>query len=294
MADPLATVLTHITNLVSFRSSLRLLVIAGSIILCWIYIEPHLNPLKIPKELSITLITIIGFSIGALISAFCFGITDFSIKHLNKIIHNREKTKETLKKNEEIEADNNKKRRLLESSFSEYSYNATNILLQLNNKDTAIRLEDSTLSEHNKSFAGLIDGEIIHVLHKIDKSTFFCTINPIYKETIKNLFIIKHKNEVDNLVDEDNTAIKKLIDIFKNDSEKEEYVFNIDNDIMEDRYNFKPVIQHEFYVKGDFFENCNIQFYITEHHYPHLVEKLGGKVRNYILGHYISRRPSVN
>ncbi|MFU0909820.1 hypothetical protein [Kluyvera intermedia] len=109
MADPLATVLTHITNLVSFRSSLRLLVIACSIILCWIYIEPHLNLLKIPKEVSITLITIIGFSIGALISACCFGITDFSIKHFNKIIHNREKTKETIKKNEDIEADNNKK-----------------------------------------------------------------------------------------------------------------------------------------------------------------------------------------
>ncbi|MFU0909821.1 hypothetical protein [Kluyvera intermedia] len=95
-------------------------------------------------------------------------------------------------------------------------------------------------------------------------------------------------------MDGDNTAIKKLIDIFKNDSEKEKYVFELDDDILEDRYNFKPVIQHEIYVRGEFFENCNIQFYITDHHYPHLAEKLGGKVRDYILGHYTNRRPTVN
>lgn len=86
MADPLATVLTQLTNLVSFRSSLRLLIIAGSIICGWTFIKPELSPLNLPSELLPTLIIVIGFSLGALLSSILFSGFDLIINVLKKTL----------------------------------------------------------------------------------------------------------------------------------------------------------------------------------------------------------------
>ncbi|PHP93139.1 hypothetical protein CBF17_013880, partial [Pantoea agglomerans] len=81
MADPFSTIIGQLANLVSFKSALRLLVIAGSIITCWAWIQPRLITLQIPAELLSTVIVVIGFSLGALVTSIAFSIFD-SINNL--------------------------------------------------------------------------------------------------------------------------------------------------------------------------------------------------------------------
>ncbi|EKM0375499.1 hypothetical protein SMY29_001592 [Cronobacter sakazakii] len=290
MADPLSTVLTHITNLVSFRASFRLLIIAGSIICCWIYIEPALTPLKIPSELAVTLITIIGFSIGALIAALFFGATDSLVKLITSRLNAIKERKEAEKEREAQEESNNKKIKLLINSFEEYSHYAKDILLSLTVKDCAIRLKAAPYHDYNKSFEGLLDGKIVLPLKRIDKTTTYCTINPLYKETIIELFEAKHKEEVESLFNGEFNGFEMLLAKFQEQSKPEDHIFRIENSIYENRYCYTPAIRFETYDDGEFLDNCNIQFYITDHHYPFVFEKLGGEIRHFIYGRHKPKR----
>lgn len=290
MSDPLSTVLSHLTNLVSFRSSLRLLMIAGSIIGCWVLVEPRLNQFKIPNELAITLITIIGFSLGALLSSILFGIVDLIIRLTKEKLDTRQKNLALDKKEEENKINNLKKIQLLKTSFNDYSHFAKNILLKLKDNDCTIQLERSTDAEHNKAFLGLLEGEIILPLHRLDKTTTLCTINPIYKNAISDLFEEKHRKEVENLLDLNPDGLKMLLKKLHNKSYKEDYIFNIVYVIYQNRYNYTPVIKHELFEEGDYIDNCNIHFYISEHHYPYLSKILGVNIRDYILGNFNEER----
>lgn len=188
MADPLATVLSHLTNLVSFRSSLRLLIIAGSIIFCWVFIAPMLPPFKLPSELSLGLITVIGFSFGALTSSILFNSVDFIYSFTKNRIQLRKNKLDLQKQAAEKEISERKKLDLFKSSFNDYSFQAKNIMLKLNKSDCTIALESYSESEHNKAFMGLLESKIILPLHRLDKKTTFCTINPLYKNVINQLF----------------------------------------------------------------------------------------------------------
>lgn len=290
MADPLATVLSHLTNLVSFRSSLRLLIIAGSIICCWVFIAPMLTPFKLPSELSLGLITVIGFSIGALTSSILFNSVDFIYSFTKKRIQLRKNKLDLQKQAAEKEISDRKKLDLFKSSFNDYSSQAKNIMLKLNKSDCTIALEPYSDSEHNKAFMGLLESNIILPLHRLDKKTTFCTINPLYKNVINQLFEFKHRKEVDELFDFNPDGLKMLMKNFQDHTFDEEHIFNIPFASYQNRYNYQPVIKNEIYELGDFIDNCNIQFYIDEHHYPYVHEKLGAEIRSYVLGNFNEER----
>ncbi|EKI30960.1 hypothetical protein, partial [Escherichia coli] len=243
MTDPLSTVLSHLTNLVSFRSSLRLLIIAGSIIGCWVLVEPKLGQFKIPNELSITLITIIGFSLGALLSSILFGIVDLFIRFTKEKLIVRQNKLALDKKEEEKRRNDLKKIQLLKISFNDYSHFAKAILLKLKDNDCTIQLERSTDDEHNKAFLGLLDGEIVLPLHRLDKTTTLCTINPIYRNILTDLFEQKHRKEVEDLLSSNPDGLDILLSKFKNKTYKEEHIFNIPYVIFQNRYNYTPVIK---------------------------------------------------
>lgn len=286
MADPLATVLTHLTNLVSFRSSLRLLIIAGSIICSWIFIGPMLNPFNLPSELSLGLITAIGFSIGALTASILFNLLDLIYNFTKKQLQIRKDKLELQKQEEEKEISERKKIDLFKSSFNDYSHQAQNIMLKLKDNDCTIGLESYHESLHNKAFRGLLESKIVLPLHRIDKETTFCTINPAYKEAVNQLFALKHQKEVDELFHSTLDGLKMLMEYFQDFKLEEEHIFNIPLVIYQDRYNYLPVIQNETYEFDDFIPNCNIQFYISEHHYPYVREKVGAEIRSFILGNF--------
>ena len=290
MADPLATVLSHLTNLVSFRSSLRLLIIAGSIILCWVFIAPTLTPFNLPSELSLGLITVIGFSMGALTSSILFNSLDLAFNFTKKRIQNRKNKLELQKQEKEKEINTHRKIELLKSSFNDYSYKAHNIMLKLKDNDCTIALEAYHESEHNKAFMGLLESKIVIPLHRLDEKTTFCTINPIYKEVVTKLFELKHRKEVDSLFDFNPDGLKMLMKKFQKVTFDEEHIFNIPLVIYQNRYNYAPVIKYETYEVDEFIDNCNIQFYITEHHYPYICEKVGVEIRSYILGQFNEER----
>ena len=186
MADPIATVLSHLTNLVTFRSSLRLLIIAGSIICCWVFIEPKLSPFKLPNELSLTLITVIGFSFGALLSATLFNTLDLVIKFATKKIDLRNKQREI----------QHKKVELFKKSFNDYSLDAKEILLKLKDNDCTIESGTTVGEAHNNALLGLLENKIILPQHRLDKRHTYCTINPLYKDAIIQAFDEKHRKEV--------------------------------------------------------------------------------------------------
>lgn len=286
MADPLATVLTHLTNLVSFKSSLRLLIIAASIICSWVFIEPSLSPFNLPSELSLTLITVIGFSLGALASSILFSSLGLVINYTKSNVSARKNKLEL--QNQAIKKENADRRKieLIRSSFDDYSYSARNILLKLKDNDCTIALDSYRDSEHNQAFLGLLESKIVLPEHRLDKNTTFCTINPLYKKVIKQLFEEKHRKDVEALFDLNPEGFKGLIKKFQNLTYKEEHIFNIAYFMYNNRYNYTPVIKHELYELGEFIDNCNIQFYIPEHYYPFVCEKMGAEIRSYVLGKY--------
>lgn len=286
MADPISTVLSHLTNLVTFRSSLRLLIIAGSIICCWVFIEPKLSPFKLPNELSLTLITVIGFSFGALLYATLFNILDLAVKIAIKKIKSRKEQLEIQKEEEAKIANDFQKVELFKNSFNDYSRDAKEILLKLKDNDCTIESGTTIGEAHNNAFLGLLESKIILPQHRLDKRHTFCTINPLYKNVINQLFDEKHQKEVDEVFSLESNELNMLLKKFKNKTFEENHVFNIVYNIYQDRYNYMPIIKHEFYHEGDFIENCNIQFYISEPHYPFICEKVGTEVRGYILGNY--------
>ncbi|KHS71858.1 hypothetical protein RC77_01765 [Pectobacterium brasiliense] len=293
MADPLSTALTHLTNLVSFKSSLRLLIIAGSIICCWVFIEPKLSPLKIPNELSLTLITIIGFSLGALISSILFGTFDLSKELINKKFDTIKKKAELQKKEEIKHANHIKKTDHLKGSFDDYSDYAKSILLKLKDNDCVIAMEDTTLHGHNKAFLGLLDGEIVLPLHQLDKTTTLCTINPLYKKCLNELFERKHRSEVEHLFNTNPNGFELLLEQFKDNTNSDDFIFNIASLCYENRYKYSPVINYNLSYEGDYIESCNIKFYITDHHYTYFAEKTDIPVRSYILGNYKKQKAST-
>jgi len=282
MADPFSTIIGQLANLVSFKSALRLLVIAGSIIACWAWVQPRLVDLKIPAELLSTIIVVIGFSLGALVTSITFSIFD-SINNL--VSNNIEKRKKAIddfqKEAAELEK-NNKKNELLTKSFDSYSADAKSILLKLIKKDDSINL-DQRYQSYKDAFKGLLDGEIVIILKVIDKNVTFCTINPIFKNTMNNLFDKKHKAEVDDLFGIKPYGLDELILLFKDSIVGSEHVFRLDADIYQNKFNFTPVIKHETYYGGEMIEDCNVQFYFDDHHYPFMVDKLGLPLRDFIL-----------
>ncbi|EJV1263976.1 hypothetical protein ACE3IK_08365 [Enterobacter hormaechei subsp. xiangfangensis] len=286
MADPIATVLSHLTNLVTFRSSLRLLIIAGSIICCWVFIEPKLSPFKLPNELSLTLITVIGFSFGALLSATLFNSLDLVIKFATKKIDLRNKQREIQKEEETRKANEHQKVELFKKSFNDYSLDAKEILLKLKDNDCTIESGTTVGEAHNNALLGLLENKIILPQHRLDKRHTYCTINPLYKDAIIQAFDEKHRKEVDEVFSLESNDLNMLLKKFSNKTYEDNHVFNIVHSIYRNRYNYMPVIKHEFYDEGDFIENCNIQFYVSDPHYPFVCEKLGSEIRGYILGNY--------
>lgn len=292
MSDPLATILTHLTNLVSFKSSLRLLLIAGSIICSWVFIEPNLSPFNLPNELSITLITVIGFSLGALVSSILFNGFDLVINiKKNKITAKKNKL-ELQKKLQKKEENDHKKIELIKRSFNDYSPYAHKILLKLKDDDCTIELSSHN-DDYNTAFDGLIESKIVLIQHKLEKNTFFCTINPLYKEAIKQLFEEYHRKKVDDLFELNPVGFKMLIKKFQNSTHKEDHIFNIVNIIYKKRYDYSPIIKYDIYElgkacdnRGKVIDNLNIYFYIPDEYYPSICEKLGGEVRMFVFGNY--------
>ena len=282
MADPFSTIIGQLANIVSFKSALRLLVIAGSIIACWAWVQPRLINLQIPAELLSTIIVVIGFSLGALVTSIAFSIFD-SINNL--IITKIEKNKKAiidLQKEEAVLEKNNKENELLIKSFDIYSSDAKSILLKLISKDDKINIHYMSQT-YRDAFKGLIDGKIVIILKVIDTNTTFCTINPIFRDTINNLFDEKHKREVNDLFERNPSGLDKLILLFKDNTLGKEHVFGLDADIDKNDYYFKPVIKNESYYPGEVSEGHNVQYYIDDHHYPFMVEQLGNPLRGFVL-----------
>jgi len=284
MADPLSTILTQLSNLVSFKSSIRLLSIAGSIVLSWIYIQPQLSGLNIPNELLITIITIIGFSLGALFISLIFESFNKVTDIINRKKEKDAKTRQELNDIEEKNKRNERKAQLFEASFEEHSHQAKAILLKLLKKDSAIHLNERYQDGHNEAFLGLLESKIIISLHSIDKTTYFCTINPIYKESLTKLFEEKHRKEVKELFDAQFEGFFKLISKFLDVNNDENHVYDIEPEIMRYRYCYSPAIKHDIYADGEYAPGSNIQFYITDEHYPFIVEKTITNLKTSILG----------
>jgi len=260
--------------------------IAGSIICCWVFIEPKLNPFKLPNELSLTLITVIGFSLGALLSATLFNTFDLAIKFVTRKIDSINKQRETKKEEEARKANELRKVELFKKSFNDYSPDAKEILLKLKDDDCTIESGTTVGESHNNALLGLLENKIILPQHRIDKKHTYCTINSLYKDAIIQLFDEKHRKEVDEVFSLDSNDLKMLLKKFSNKTYEDIHVFNIVQGIYRNRYNYMPVIKHEFYEEGDFIDNCNIQFYFSDPHYPFVCEKLGSEIRGYILGNY--------
>ncbi|UXO68918.1 hypothetical protein [Pantoea dispersa] len=286
MADPFSTIIGHLANLVSFKSSLRLLVIAGAIIASWVWVQPELKPLQIPAELQLTIIVAIGFSIGALLTSVTFAIFDCLRNFISATNEKRIKSKKDIQdKENELEIIKNKNK-LLVNSFDSYSFHAKSILLKLLNKDDSIKLEDF-YKEYNDAFKGLLEGKIVLILKVIDKRVSFCTINPIYKDTLTQLFEDKHKNEVDQLFAQKPEGFDKLISLFKDVTREENHIFEIDNSVFGSKFSYQPAIKYKKYSEGEFIGDCNIQFYIDDHHLSYMVEKAGQQLKEYILCKHI-------
>lgn len=284
MADPFATVLTHLTNLVSFRSSLRLLIISGSIICCWVFIAPKLTPLSLPSELSLTLITVIGFSFGALLFSAIFNTLDFTVNFIKDKL-NAKKKLALLEKVKKEKRDNDLKNiELVKKSFNDYSVHARDILFKLNKNDCTIGMGSGFGPSYKDAINGLLDSGIVIVLHRLEKEAAFCTINPLYKDAINQSFDEKHRKEVAELLERNPDGLKSLIKKLQNKTNVERFVFNIPRITFINRFNYTPIIKTELYEEGEFIDNCNIQFYISERHYSFLSEKLGTDIREYILG----------
>ncbi|ELZ9926920.1 hypothetical protein ACMW09_002039 [Cronobacter malonaticus] len=283
MADPLSTIFSQVANLVSFKPALRLLIIAGSIIGCWIKVEPRLDYLKIPNELSITLITTIGFSIGVLIATLIFWFYDLVTERIKDIKKSKlEKVAEIKKQQEQAQANKNKVA-MFKESFDDYSGYAKEILLKLTVKDSAVHIN----SHNERAFLGLLESKIVLPLHRIDKTTTHCTINPIYREAVLDLFNTKFRNETQELFDKNPAGLNMLIAKFKDKTKPDNFNFNITRTVLENRYQYSPTIKFEVF-DGDAFlkedDFCEIQFHITDHHYPYFIEKIGEDVRPYIFG----------
>ena len=287
MADPLSPIISQLANLVTVKSCLRLLLICCCIILCWVFIQPKLLPLTLPSELTVTLITIIGFSIGALFASVLFSITDSIFKIIDCTLKKRneqiKKYSDELARNLEKE----EKLNIFKKSLEDYPQPAKKILLELTIKDSAITESNFSTDPHNKAFLGLLSNKTILPLNRIDKSTVFCTINPIYKDYLKNYFESIHRSDVENLFSNKHIlGLNLLLKRFTDTANDENYVFSIDDIVYSERYLYSPVIQFEEYEEGEFIDNCNIQFYITEHHYEYFSERFSDDIREYVLGYY--------
>jgi hypothetical protein len=194
-----------------------------------------------------------------------------------------------LQENEEY---NHKKIELIKRSFNDYSSSAHEILLKLKDDDCTVtlRLHDDN---YNTAFDGLIESEVVLIQHKLEKNTFCCTINPLYKEAIKQSFEERYRKEVDELFELNPTEFNMLIKKFQNLTHKEDHVFNIVNIIYKKRYNYYPIIKFKVFElgkacdnRGKVIDNLNIYFYIPDEYYPFICEKLGGEVRKFVFGNY--------
>ncbi|PIF13917.1 hypothetical protein [Candidatus Pantoea floridensis] len=284
MADPFSTILTQITNLVSFKSSIRLLIIAASIIFCWVYIQPLILPFNIQSELSTALISVIGFAIGALLSSALFFVYDYIAGSIKNKIENNKKTRERIQEEFKKAEDDFRKNEILKSSFNDYSAQAKKILLTLLKKDSTIQIDDLYSDVHKKAFLGLLENKLVIPLNRIDKSMTFCTLNPTFRETIKTLFDNKHNAEVEELISSQAEGFDKLTSKFKDDSNEDNFIFDIEHSVYINRYTYSPVIRFEEYDEHEFIDDCNIQFYIEEHYLEQLIKNLGFNLRGYILG----------
>lgn len=82
MAEPLTPIINQLANIVSFKSALRLLLIAAGIIVCWVKLPQHLMLYHLPSELSITLVTLVGFALGALFSSLIFSVPEYFLRQI--------------------------------------------------------------------------------------------------------------------------------------------------------------------------------------------------------------------
>lgn len=291
MTDPLTPIINQLANLVSFKSALRLLLIAFGIIICWIHLQSYLENFKLPNELSITLVTIIGFSFGALISAILFTTFDYIKKMAYYFYNKKQEKKEHLKKMALITNQKAERISIFKQSFEEYSHEAKNILFQLTIKDKALKITDWQDSETNITFKGLHENKIIIILEKIDKKTFFCTINPLYKAFLNDYFKEQHKKHLHDVMSRELASFNILLVFFKNTEKDENHVFKIGIDVYSERYSHTPVILHEDCEIGDYEEECNTVYSIPDQYHELLSKIMGVELRYYILANVDELRP---
>lgn len=290
MADPLTPIINQLSNLVSFKSALRLLLIACGVILCWINAQPYIEKYNLPNELAITLVTIVGFSLGALTSVIIFSTFDL-IKTLVSIFFKKRKdNKEKKEKSDLLAIQESERISVFKKSLEEYSFEAMQILLVLSIKDKAIQLNGWADSPTNIAFRGLQENKIIIILEAIDKKTFFCTINPFFKKVIVDYFNKKHTDEINILISSENEGFKVIMELFKKKEKEEMHVFELGIDVYSERYFLTPVIKHEEYEINEFKENCNIQFYIENHYHKLLEEITHSELRYCFLANFDDKR----
>ncbi|UWS30315.1 hypothetical protein [Erwinia pyrifoliae] len=169
MADPLTPIINQLANIFSFKSALRLLLIAAGVIVCWVKLPQHLMHYHLPSELSITLVTLVGFALGALFSSLIFSVSEYFLRKFYQHLDNKKKRAEIRHQEILIEEKNVEKIAIFKRSFVKYSPYAKEILVTILRKDTAIKEDDFDNSPRNLSFRGLVKNEIVTPLEQIEK-----------------------------------------------------------------------------------------------------------------------------
>lgn len=291
MADPITPLLNYLSNLLTAKASLRLLITILFVVFCFTNVQPYLLKFNIPSEFSATLAVLIGFAIGSLTSSFLFSLYDNALKLIKNIANKRKLKVEKLASEQNEIQENNKKIEILQKSLYYYSEDAQKILIKLLNDDSSLELGCHLQTDN--AIRGMIDGEVILVIDKIEKTRLFCTINPIYRECISKHFDDIFANDLDDFFMDIPDGAELLINLFSNKIEDDSHVFTIPNDFYNYRFNFKPIFLNETYsvmVKvrfgGKLITDCDIQFYINPNHYELLCKKLGVELREFILCRY--------
>lgn len=172
-----------------------------------------------------------------------------------------------------------------------YSEDAKKILIKLLKDDSSLELGRHIHTDN--AIRGMIDGEVILVIDKIEKTRLFCTINPIYRECISKHFDDIFTIDLDDFFIEMPDGAELLIKLFSNKIEDDSHIFTIPNDFYNYRFNFEPIFLNETYssrvkvrYEGKLITDCEIQFYINSNHYDLLCKKLGVELREFILCKY--------
>lgn len=126
----------------------------------------------LPSELIITLVTLVGFALGALISSLIFSVSECFLREIYQYLDNKKKRAEIHYQEILIEEKNVEEIEIFKRSFVEYSPYAKEILVTLFRKDSAIKEDDFDNSPRNLSLRGLVKNEIVIPLEQIEKNLF--------------------------------------------------------------------------------------------------------------------------